>query len=508
MTLNASGPISLGGSTVGQSVNLELGQSATAVASINATNFRTLAGVASGQISLSNFYGKSSATGYIIYLNTTYTNSTSDVNWSAGWQVNNQGMSMFAFGGGSGQGKVTWISNTGTTLATTNITQNYAANFVATQNLFPSNNDTFVMTYGAGFCTTAWSPSSSYLTPTVPNIYSGYADTISVIGMPDGSVVTNGYSDEGKYGFKAKFTKVSGSSVLNFTWAGPNYISSNSWAKMLRYTDGTFIQLWKYGNDIYFNKLYSDLTADSSSVAVRLQSVSYGFGAEVDSNNNLYVLGNQEGVYKISSSLSSGTRYIYSAVNWACAYRTGIYARNAFGMGIYNDILYIASNAGDAVDAASANPGTLTVCAITCSTMNVLWTKRFVFNSTWIYFTPFTNTTRGGGGIQVRPTGVYISFMLSNQSGGGTSGYALTMCLPLDGNVANQTVTVNDNATPPGANIGTMTITSPTNTRTTGTYSILSNSPSNIANASGASFATTVRVSASGITSATPKTAF
>jgi hypothetical protein len=59
MTLNASGPISLGGATTGQSINLELGQAATALASINATNFRTLAGVASGQISVSNFYGKS-----------------------------------------------------------------------------------------------------------------------------------------------------------------------------------------------------------------------------------------------------------------------------------------------------------------------------------------------------------------------------------------------------------------------------------------------------------------
>jgi len=60
MTLNASGPISLGGATTGQSINLELGVSATALASINSTSFRTLAGVASGQISLSNFYGKSS----------------------------------------------------------------------------------------------------------------------------------------------------------------------------------------------------------------------------------------------------------------------------------------------------------------------------------------------------------------------------------------------------------------------------------------------------------------
>ena len=62
MTLNSSGPISLGGSTTGQSINLELGVSATALASINSTSFRTLAGVASGQISLSNFYGMSNAT--------------------------------------------------------------------------------------------------------------------------------------------------------------------------------------------------------------------------------------------------------------------------------------------------------------------------------------------------------------------------------------------------------------------------------------------------------------
>ena len=59
MALNPSGPISLGGSTVGQSINLELGNAATATASINSAPFRTLAGVATGQISLSNFYGKS-----------------------------------------------------------------------------------------------------------------------------------------------------------------------------------------------------------------------------------------------------------------------------------------------------------------------------------------------------------------------------------------------------------------------------------------------------------------
>jgi hypothetical protein len=71
MTLNSSGPISLGGSTTGQSINLELGFSATALASINSTSFRTLAGVASGAISLSNFYGKSNTSAFWVLISNT-----------------------------------------------------------------------------------------------------------------------------------------------------------------------------------------------------------------------------------------------------------------------------------------------------------------------------------------------------------------------------------------------------------------------------------------------------
>lgn len=61
MALNSSGPISLGGSTAGQSINLELGKSATAQISLNDTDVRALAGVPSGAIIVpTNFYGKSS----------------------------------------------------------------------------------------------------------------------------------------------------------------------------------------------------------------------------------------------------------------------------------------------------------------------------------------------------------------------------------------------------------------------------------------------------------------
>lgn len=59
MTLAASGAMSIGGSTATRSINLELGRSATATSSMGESTLRTLAGVPSGAISMSNFYGKS-----------------------------------------------------------------------------------------------------------------------------------------------------------------------------------------------------------------------------------------------------------------------------------------------------------------------------------------------------------------------------------------------------------------------------------------------------------------
>lgn len=73
MPLNNSGPISLAGSTAGQSIALELGQSATGQISLNATNVRTLAGKPTGAVVMPiDFYGKSTAYPYIaIYSSST-----------------------------------------------------------------------------------------------------------------------------------------------------------------------------------------------------------------------------------------------------------------------------------------------------------------------------------------------------------------------------------------------------------------------------------------------------
>jgi hypothetical protein len=61
MALASSGTLSIGGSTANRSINLELGRSATATSNLNETDLRTLAGVASGTISISDFYGASAA---------------------------------------------------------------------------------------------------------------------------------------------------------------------------------------------------------------------------------------------------------------------------------------------------------------------------------------------------------------------------------------------------------------------------------------------------------------
>jgi hypothetical protein len=64
MPLNPSGAISLAGPTAGQSIAVEVGQSATSQISLNDTIVRTLAQVPSGAVTMpTNFWGKSISTG-------------------------------------------------------------------------------------------------------------------------------------------------------------------------------------------------------------------------------------------------------------------------------------------------------------------------------------------------------------------------------------------------------------------------------------------------------------
>ena len=80
MTMNSSGPISLGGATTGQSINLEVGAPATSTVSLNDVIVRQLAGVVSGQIVVpTDFYGKSLASGWFAQ----FTNSSPTGNYGS-----------------------------------------------------------------------------------------------------------------------------------------------------------------------------------------------------------------------------------------------------------------------------------------------------------------------------------------------------------------------------------------------------------------------------------------
>jgi hypothetical protein len=100
MTLNASGQISLAGTTAGQSIELELGGTGTTTISLNDTNVRTLSGTAAGtQVSFSTFYGKSNFTPYNQYVSTV--GSTTTVTAPTGSK--NVTIYMWGAGGGGGQ---------------------------------------------------------------------------------------------------------------------------------------------------------------------------------------------------------------------------------------------------------------------------------------------------------------------------------------------------------------------------------------------------------------------
>jgi hypothetical protein len=107
MTLPASGAISF------NAINVELGVAGTTTANINQTSYRNLAGVPSGTIALSNFYGKANQFAFTISSNQTNANlRTLAVN--AGW---NQASLVVAT---IGSGVFVYSTSTGTPALTIN----------------------------------------------------------------------------------------------------------------------------------------------------------------------------------------------------------------------------------------------------------------------------------------------------------------------------------------------------------------------------------------------------
>ena len=105
MTLNASGPISLGGTTAGQSIELENGGTGTTQISLNDTAVRSLAGVPTTNTQIimpTNFYGKSNTFSFTV---------------AAGANLNLRTLAVAA--GWNGTAKVLATINSGSTIYST-----------------------------------------------------------------------------------------------------------------------------------------------------------------------------------------------------------------------------------------------------------------------------------------------------------------------------------------------------------------------------------------------------
>jgi hypothetical protein len=85
MPLNPSGQISLAGSIVGQSIALELGRTATTTTSLGESAVRTLCGVPSGAISLSDAWGKSNRAAASFTYTTNTANASLNVSTLSGY---------------------------------------------------------------------------------------------------------------------------------------------------------------------------------------------------------------------------------------------------------------------------------------------------------------------------------------------------------------------------------------------------------------------------------------
>jgi len=100
MALNVSGPISLAGTTAGVSIQIENGGNGTTQISLNDAAVRTLAGVASGAITMpTDFYGKSNRVVVAITISASTKNYVLNTAKAAGYSVGKTDVTLTINGG-------------------------------------------------------------------------------------------------------------------------------------------------------------------------------------------------------------------------------------------------------------------------------------------------------------------------------------------------------------------------------------------------------------------------
>jgi hypothetical protein len=455
MTLNASGPISFGGATVGQSINLELGVSATALASINSTAFRTLAGVPSGAITLSNFYGKSAGSYWALTANVTTLRRgfAASVNGilCIGSGANNgipaaQSIYFFnadgtfkkatatnnAYGSDTEVNVLSFTNNNDTSepifyvLTQANFTSGRGfapLNSTANVNLFSSNRWRTVSSEGGATynddslqAVMADSSNNVYIVPKNPTLREGKA---TYTRTACASVTSNG---TGRYTRATPY----GSNV-NVQYSGGNYAALRS--------DNVLVVVGV--NDQTTLGLYTINTSTGAQIA----SYRYSNGLTnasmaqvlIDSSNNIYIVrpftNSLPLIYKLDSNYQVVAAKYYTPSAGASA-QAGWWANGA----IYNNTIYLLTT--NSIQYA------VSIVAVNSSTLAQIWSLQVAFSN--MSNTNFEFQQYGMSAIRVTSVGIYIRLVIVKNSISNTC----VLKLPLDGNISGaKTITLSDAST-------------------------------------------------------------
>ena len=460
MALNSSGPISLGGATVGQSINLELGNSATALASINSTPFRTLAGVASGQITLSNFYGKSANSYWAIVAattvldrgisvsvngvlclgsgasqDTTYADTIYFFDVDGAFTKSTNCKSYYSTSSGNPkQSYVNWQANNNSTSApifyavtANNFYNPYGfAPFDHTTNTNKfSGNDWKTGTsdgYWYGYnskCLMTDSSGNVYVVPWNPTRYAGKY-----------TAAQTGYASWTSTGTNRYNYRTSGTDYAPSFFQGSNIgvLRSDNILVIFGCSNGTRVALYTVNTSTGVmvsgsGKVYNTTSRHNANTAL------------CDSSNNIYLVStNTSGfltplVYKFDSSYNASLAKTYAPDSSGSA-QAGFYTCAH----LYNDVLYLLTTG------SSANA--MVVVGVNTTTLVPTWTLKLQFSasvgSDYYYY--------GQGNITATSVGIYVRITLASQ--------LCVLKLPLDGNISG-TKTINY----PGGGSATVTFT-------------------------------------------------
>jgi hypothetical protein len=455
MTLNASGPISLGGPTTGQSINLELGNAATAVASINSTPFRTLANVPSGAITLSNFYGKSAGTYWALTANVTTLRRgfAASVN---GILCVGSGVS----GGVSAAQSIYFFNADGTFKKATKVNHFYGSdslvyvmsttnnnntsepifyavveqNFARDRGFAPLNSTTNINQFSSNTWRSIASQSGTvYTDDSLQGVTVDSSSNVYIV--PKTPLFTQGKDEQRR----TAFASVTSSGTGRYTRATPTGYNANAqfqYGNFAALRSDNVLVVVGVGNSTTLG-LYTVNTSTGAQITTRQYtngSTNVGFAQVlIDSSNNIYVVrpftNSWPLIYKLDSSYAIVAAKYYTPTTGGSP-QAGWWSSGA----IYNNTIYLLTT--------TSVTFALSIVAVNSSTLAPIWSLQVAFSN----MSQITSEFQGQGmsAIRVTSVGIYIRSVIVKNSVSNTC----ILKLPLDGNISGaKTITLSDAST-------------------------------------------------------------